>query len=120
MSALFVVIGGFFGAISRYGISQWVKKRYAPAFPFATLAVNLTGAFLLGFIVGSGIGTSWQRLLGTGFMGAFTTFSTFKLESIELHAKGNRDALVSYLAVSYVIGIFLAFVGLSLGASLIR
>lgn len=115
MSAIFVVIGGFFGAISRYWVGQFVNARLSSTFPTATLFVNLVGAFLLGLIVGSGIGSPWQRLLGTGFMGAFTTFSTFKLEIIKLHEKRNWLILISYLLISYVGGIALAFVGLVLG-----
>lgn len=118
LNGALVAIGGFFGAVSRFGISQWVKKRYTFAFPVATLAVNLAGSFLLGLIIGSGIGKHWESLLGTGFMGAFTTFSTFKLENIEIHANRNWKVLLSYLAISYVGGVFLAFVGMSVGAQL--
>lgn len=59
-------------------------KRNKTSFPIATFLINITGAFLLGYIIGSGVTTGWQLLLGTGFMGAFTTFSTFKLESVQL------------------------------------
>jgi CrcB protein len=114
LNGMLVAIGGFFGAVSRFGVSQWVKKRYTFTFPVGTLAVNLIGSFLLGVIVESGIG-EWQSLLGTGFMGAFTTFSTFKLENIEIHAKRNWKVLISYLTICYIGGIFLAFLGMLLG-----
>lgn len=115
VNGVLVAVGGFFGAISRFGVSQWVNWRLSPAFPVGTLVVNLLGALLLGVLIGSGIGDSWQKLLGTGFMGAFTTFSTFKLESIQLGTHRRWKSLVIYLAVSYIGGIFLAFLGLMVG-----
>lgn len=84
IEALLVATGGFFGAITRFAISNWFKKRNKTQFPLATFLINITGAFLLGYIIGNGVTTGWQLLLGTGFMGAFTTFSTFKLEAVQL------------------------------------
>ncbi|HEX7065841.1 MAG TPA: fluoride efflux transporter CrcB [Bacillales bacterium] len=115
LNSVLVLIGGFFGAVSRFGVSQWMNPRFSSAFPVATLAVNLSGAFLLGLLVGSGIGEMWLRLLGTGFMGAFTTFSTFKLENIELLAEKKWKLLIGYLAASYIGGVFLAFIGMTIG-----
>src|SRR5690348_10791367 len=106
MNILLIMIGGFFGALSRYGIGRLVKKRNAPLFPFATLIVNLVGAFLLGCLVGSGIGSEWQSLIGTGFMGAFTTFSTLKFETVDLLEKRENWTAIAYLAANYVAGIF--------------
>lgn len=114
-SGVLVAVGGFFGAISRFGVSQWVNRRFAVAFPFATLAVNLVGSLLLGILVGSGLGDSWKMLWGVGFMGAFTTFSTFKLESIQLRARKHWKSLAVYMVVTYIGGIFLAFLGLIVG-----
>ncbi|MFP3822370.1 fluoride efflux transporter CrcB, partial [Bacillus sp. SIMBA_008] len=71
--------------------------------------------FLLGYIIGNGVTTSWQLLLGTGFMGAFTTFSTFKLESIQLFNRKNFGILFLYLSTTYIIGILFAFLGMKLG-----
>ena len=95
MEALLVATGGFFGAITRFAISNWFK-RTKTSFPIATFLINITGAFLLGYIIGNGVTTGWQLLLGTGFMGAFTTFSTFKLESIQLF---NRKTLAYYFYI---------------------
>ncbi|WP_028402115.1 fluoride efflux transporter CrcB [Ectobacillus panaciterrae] len=113
---LLVAIGGFFGAITRFGISNWFKKRYPSPFPIATLLINLTGAFLLGYVIG--LDKNWQLLLGTGFMGAFTTFSTFKLETIQLHTDKKWRILAMYLGISYTFGILLAFLGMKLGGVL--
>jgi len=118
MTVVWVMIGGFFGALARYSVSQFVHSRMSATFPIATLFVNLLGAFLLGLIIGHGMGKFWGLLLGTGFMGAFTTFSTFKLEIIQLHAKRNWKGLAGYLAISYIGGILIAFAGIMLGMHL--
>jgi fluoride exporter len=115
---LWVAIGGFFGAISRYSIGLFFKKKYTSAFPFGTLFVNLLGSFLLGLIMGANTDSTIRLLLGTGFMGSFTTFSTFKLENIQLHAKRNMKIAILYLAISYSCGILLAFLGIRLGSLL--
>lgn len=114
-----VAIGGFFGAMSRFGLSNWIKGRYPSTFPLATFIVNLVGSFLLGLIFGANLENTWRLLLGTGFMGAFTTFSTFKLESIQLHANRNWKVLTLYLGFSYTLGILLAFIGIKLGSSFV-
>ncbi|MGV3466069.1 MAG: fluoride efflux transporter CrcB [Heyndrickxia sp.] len=113
-----VAIGGFFGAISRFSLSNLIKSKTSSTFPFATLTVNLVGSFLLGIIIGANLANTWGLLLGTGFMGAFTTFSTFKLENIILHSNKNWKTLISYLVVSYTFGILLAFFGMKLGSVL--
>ncbi|MED0961660.1 fluoride efflux transporter CrcB [Bacillus paramycoides] len=115
ISTLLIAVGGFFGAITRFAISNWFKERNKTSFPIATFLINITGAFLLGYIIGKGITTSWQLLLGTGFMGAFTTFSTFKLESIQLLNRKNFCTFFLYLSAAYIIGITFAFLGMKLG-----
>lgn len=115
-SIALVAIGGFFGAMSRFGMNSLIKSKYPLTFPLATLFVNLVGSFLLGLIFGAHLENTWRLLLGTGFMGAFTTFSTFKLENIQLHAKGNWKVMILYLGISYTFGILLAFIGMKLGS----
>ncbi|WP_318582327.1 fluoride efflux transporter CrcB [Bacillus paranthracis] len=115
MEALLVATGGFFGAITRFTISNWFKKRNKTSFPIATFLINITGAFLLGYIIGSGFTTGWQLLLGTGFMGAFTTFSTFKLESVQLLNRKSFSTFLLYLSATYIVGILFAFLGMQLG-----
>ncbi|MDP4083693.1 MAG: fluoride efflux transporter CrcB [Bacillota bacterium] len=112
---ILVACGGFFGAIARFGVSNFVKKKYSTVFPAATLFVNLLGSFLLGLIIGNNLGESWRYLLGTGFMGAFTTFSTFNLENIQLLQKRNWKIPLLYITISYTFGILLAFLGFRLG-----
>ncbi|WP_062107251.1 fluoride efflux transporter CrcB [Bacillus niameyensis] len=115
MNILFVAIGGFFGAISRFGVNNWIKSRFHAHFPIATLMVNLVGSFLLGLLIGAKLGHTWELLLGTGFMGAFTTFSTFKLDSIQLWNNTQGKSMTLYLSASYTFGILLALIGMRMG-----
>lgn len=112
--ALLIAVGAFFGASARYGASQ-LGKRFNSQIPGGTLFVNLLGALLLGFITGLQIGSIWMLLLGTGFMGSFTTFSTFKFENITLHKERKWNISLVYLGISYMFGILLAFVGFTWG-----
>lgn len=110
INAIFVGIGGFFGAIARYLISEFQKK-ITPSFPYGTLIVNLLGSLLLGLFTGSSISSPWILLLGTGFMGAFTTFSTLNLESVQFRFKQKWGNLFWYLGITYTMGILLASIG---------
>ncbi|EAD8167885.1 fluoride efflux transporter CrcB [Listeria monocytogenes] len=112
---LLVGFGAGLGAMLRYGISIFVKSKWKTNFPFATFFINITGSFLLGFLVSSALGPDWQLFLGTGFMGGYTTFSTFKVESMELKWKTNYRVLFSYLGCTYVFGVVAAFIGIMLG-----
>lgn len=114
-SIILVALGGFFGAIARFGISNWVKREYSPIFPIATLIINLLGSFLLGLLIGNNLSNTWKLLFGTGFMGAFTTFSTFNLENIQFFSQKNWKLPLSYLSISYLFGILLALLGFKLG-----
>ncbi|WP_281887911.1 fluoride efflux transporter CrcB [Paenibacillus sp. YYML68] len=115
ISDLFAVaIGGSVGAMSRYAVSTMSARRYAgAALPVGTLLVNLLGSFLLGLLWGQAelIHEKVYVLLGTGFLGAFTTFSTFKVETEAMLHKGSRRTAAAYIAISYVAGVLLAWLG---------
>lgn len=115
MYLLIVGVGGFFGAIMRYSISRKMNDP-EKAVPMGTLLVNLTGAFLLGLLIGAGVDALLLLLLGTGFLGAFTTFSTLKLEMGVLWRKGNKREFFLYTGLTYVLGIALAFLGVVCGS----
>ncbi|KKI91697.1 hypothetical protein WQ54_13330 [Bacillus sp. SA1-12] len=112
---LLVGVGGFFGAIARFSMSQFINKRFSFQIPISTLFINLLGSFLLGLIVGIGISEYALLLLGTGFMGTFTTFSTLKLEGIRLHLSKRKKEFYIYNLISYCGGILLAFLGIGMG-----
>lgn len=106
-AVLLISAGAFFGAIGRYYLGKWFNKG---GFPLGTLFVNLPGAFLLGWLWGSGAAEPYQLLFGTGFLGALTTFSTLKIEMFNL-IKQNRSVLLAYTAVTYIGGLLLAWLG---------
>lgn len=107
-----VGIGGFAGAISRFAISKALNKE---TLPFGTMVVNLIGAFLLGIITGAKADERIVLLFGTGFLGAFTTFSTLKLELNQLYIKHKKN-FVLYILITYGCGIALAFLGYFIGS----
>lgn len=112
---LLVGIGGFIGAISRYSISKKLNGKSTLKLPLGTLTVNLLGAFLLGIITSAKADTMIALLLGTGFMGAFTTFSTLKLEMIQLHLSLYKKIFTLYTIITYGAGIILAYLGYLVG-----
>lgn len=109
-----VGVGGFLGAIARYSISQMLNK---PSFriPIGTLIINCSGAFLLGMLLGCKADPIIALLFGTGFAGAFTTFSTLKLELIKLHVNNHKREMLFYIVATYGGGIILAYIGYLIG-----
>ena len=93
LKILFVGLGGLSGAISRYLLSSWIKDRFQSSFPYGTLTVNLVGCFLFGLIFyglerKQGLAPHVKELILIGFLGSFTTFSTFGYETLEMLEKG--------------------------------
>jgi CrcB protein len=111
------VLGGL-GAIGRFLLDGAVSRRLGGAFPWGTLAVNLSGAFALGILVGAALSGDASRLLGTGLLGAYTTFSTWALESHRLGEDGRPGLGALNFALSLVLGVAVAWAGRELGAVL--
>jgi CrcB protein len=110
-------VGGI-GAIARFALDGVVAERAGREFPYGTLVVNVLGAFLLGTLVGAALSATAFRLAGTGLIGAFTTFSTWTLESHRLGEDGELRLGALNFAVSLVIGVLAAWAGRHVGASL--
>ena len=118
ISLLYIGLGGFIGAISRWGVSQIIRKSTDDGvFPLPTLIVNLLGC------LGIGIAYSiWENnnsaklIIIIGFLGGFTTFSTFAYETLSLIKSENIITAISYVTLSSVIGVFLVWVGMKLNA----
>jgi len=115
---LLVFLGGGLGAGLRYGAALLVAGRgtglgpEAAAFPWATLAVNLVGSFLIGVLAGLLAGRETARLvLVTGLLGGFTTFSAFSLDTLTLLGSGRAGFALGYVAASVVGGLALAWLG---------
>jgi CrcB protein len=116
MHLFYIALGGSIGALARYGLSKTVHLRVSDIFPWGTLAVNLTGCFLIGFffemfetIV---IPADLRSFIAIGFIGAYTTFSTYGLESINLLRDGEIKLFVFNLLFSTVLGLLLVAAGL--------
>lgn len=115
---LMVFIGGSLGAVCRYAVSIQMKRMISTEFPLATFLINLLGSFLLGLLIASPLESMMRLLLGTGFLGGFTTFSTFQVENISLYLKKNYRTLLIYVMLSVGLCILFAYFGLLLGAQL--
>ncbi|VVM34871.1 CrcB family protein [Terribacillus sp. AE2B 122] len=114
MSLIFVLVGGWLGAISRYEISRRVETFWRNDFPLATFLINITGSFLIGLVFQADWGTGWHNFLAVGFLGSFTTFSTFHLEIVHLGSRSKIALASCYLFSSYFIGILLALLAISM------
>jgi len=111
------LLGGV-GAIARFLLDGAVAGRVGRAFPWGTLAVNLAGTLGLGLLVGAAVGGDTYRLAGTGLLGAFTTFSTWALESHRLGEDGQLRLGIVNFAASLVLGVGAAWLGQQIGTAL--
>jgi len=105
-----MVIGGF-GAVSRFVVDRAVARRTARPFPFGTLAVNLSGAILLGFVSALTLSHQAALLAGTAFVGAYTTFSTWMFETHRLAEERQFAPAMSNIVVSVILGVAAACLG---------
>jgi len=113
---LLVGLGGGIGSMLRYATSLLFTSRY---FPYATLAVNILGSFIIGLVLGMSLKSEYflsnlKLFLGTGICGGFTTFSSFSAENLELFQTGKTFSALIYIAVSVISGIAAAWFGYKL------
>ena len=106
-----VALVGGIGSVLRFVIDRAVARRVARAFPFGTLAVNISGAFLLGFLGGLALSKDAALLVGTGFVGAYTTFSTWMLETQRLGEERQTWTALANIVVSVALGVAAAVLG---------
>jgi fluoride exporter len=120
---IWIGIAGFAGAISRYGVEGWISERTRTSFPWGTLVVNGTGCFLLGLIFAVLTERflphpALRSALTVGFLGAYTTFSTFAFETVRLAEDGALLLAVANITASLISGLVAVYAGLRLGRAL--
>jgi fluoride exporter len=118
-----VAAGGAIGATLRWAIGVWVMSRTSSGFPWHTMFVNLSGAFLIGVLMAfsvekGALSGDWRLFLGTGILGGFTTFSTLSYESIALMQDGLWSQGILNMFASAALGLIAAWLGLVAGRAL--
>ena len=121
---ILIAILGAIGAVSRWKISEYCTRLGPENFPFGTFTVNIIGSFLLGILMSMSVNETvpetWRVPIAVGFLGSFTTFSTFSVETINLLQQGNGRMALLNLGSQLGIGLMAAAVGLTIGAALGR
>lgn len=120
MNILLVLVGGAFGALSRYGVSLLAASLIGTRFPWGTLIVNLSGCFLIGLVYSLGdrtslVSHSFRLFFVTGYLGALTTFSTYALETVNSARDVNATLAVVNFCLNNFLGAALVLLGIRLG-----
>ena len=122
MTVLLVLVGGAVGAPSRYLVDRWVQSRHASSLPWGTLVVNVAGCAVLGVVAGAADAADrpgWLlTLVGTGFCGALTTFSTLSFETVRLVEEGSARVAAAYVGLSVAVGLPVCGLGWAVGSAL--
>jgi fluoride exporter len=121
MNILIIGIGGFVGAVSRYGLALWIGQRWGRVFPLGTFVINVSGSFLIGLLMTLmadrfTVNPQWRLLLVVGFLGAYTTFSTFEYETGALL----KDGELTFAMLNIILSVVAGFVALKLGEALAK
>ena len=115
-----LIAAGAVGAPARFLVESFVRDRAGAGFPWGTLVVNITGSFVLGLLTGLGLYHAFpdtpRLVLGTGFCGAYTTFSTFSFETVRLLEEGAGSDALRYVLATLVVGTAAAAAGVGLAA----
>ncbi len=125
MEYLWVGVGGFLGANARYALGVWIVGRLGAEFPFHTLLINVTGSFVIGVLLvllseRLAVDPAWRLLLVVGFLGGYTTFSSYTFEALALAEGGRWLAAAWYVLGSNGLGLIAAYAGVVLARLLAR
>jgi len=117
---LLVAIGGAIGSVTRYLLGGWFASRFGAAFPYGTFVINVTGSFIIGFFLAFAqervwVSPYWRLFFAVGFLGGYTTFSTFEYESVRLLQEGEILIGAAYMMGSVVLGSIAAIGGIVIG-----
>jgi fluoride exporter len=120
---LFIGVGGALGSIARFEVTAFVQSRMGGPYPWGTFVVNVTGCLLMGVAMAlltarQPASEAWRYLVPIGFVGAYTTFSTFEVDLFSANASAAWFVSIAYLAGSVVVGYVALWAGMLLGRSL--
>ncbi|MBI1862261.1 MAG: fluoride efflux transporter CrcB [Deltaproteobacteria bacterium] len=114
---MLLAVAGVFGVLSRWALAKFIS--WPDGFPYATLLINLLGSLAIGIVwalaLSRRIPREWVSILCVGFLGGFTTFSAFSLESVLLWENRQFTAAAAYVVLAPIFGVLLAFAGMRLG-----
>ena len=120
---VFIAVGGACGALARYGLSTHAHNLWGSVWPLGTLVINASGSLLIGIVFvmleRAALHPDWRSVLMVGFLGAFTTFSTFSLETVELWLQGQTGMAAAYAVASVFCCVAAAALGIYFTRSLL-
>jgi len=111
MDLIWVGIGGALGSLARYQLGKMIAEKSRSSFPVNTFIINIAGAILLGLVTGLETGNSLYLLLGDGFLGGFTTLSTFMYEGFNLFKGNEKKNATVYITGTLILGIIGYIIG---------
>lgn len=121
---LYVAIGGALGSVSRYLLSNWVNNKTKSNFPWGTFSVNIIGSFIIGIffilVMDKANSPQLKLIVSVGFLGAFTTFSTFSLETFNLIRENNILLALGNIGLSVALGLLAVWSGIIIGKLIVH
>ncbi len=114
MEYLFVAAGGALGSLTRYTVGRKIAEKATTEFPVGTFIINITGAILLGIVSSMRLSGNMYLLFGDGFLGAYTTFSTFMYEGFVLFQENEKMNAFIYISYSFFLGIIGFIIGIAI------
>lgn len=123
MKYLMIALGGSVGAIARYAVGSYVGNRMGTRFPYGTFLINMSGSFVIGMVMTilaarTHLSRNWAFLVPIGFIGAYTTFSSFELETLRLVQDGQATSALLNVLLSVVVGFVMVWMGVVAGRAL--